>query len=222
MKRFFKVAPLLLLAAALLASCGGETGQAREISDYGIEYINKNLGGNYTLSFNEIRATNSGVVTTVRTYIVTDEGFYRYITVNENNAENIYEEWYVKNEVGMYTNYLRRNNGSVIKTENTLSKKSLTDFGGSFSAEEMYMEAYNDFLNLPSLFKNAGEGVIANRNCDRFLYADTNEYYIDRETGICMKFAAGLADGLIIEFEVTEFMTGGAELPVFIVDLSVK
>ena len=181
--------------------------------NYGSSYIDEHLKGDYSITY---KITSSGTGETTSAYDIkmmhTDAGYY--ISMGEGR-----ELLYIK-AGDKYTMYMGDSkNGFVAYGEPTYSEDDVKSQTQLFLG---YMTMYVDFKEQ---LKMSGTETIAGKSCDKYLF-DYDflgsklkyEYYIDKETGVCMKFyieGSGAESAGQFTFECTEFKTDGVTLPAY-------
>ena len=177
--------------------------------NYDSAYIDEHLKGDYSITY---KISSSGTGETTAIYDIkmmhTDEGYY--ISLDEGT-----EMLYIKNG-DKYTLYMgNTKDGFIAYGEPTLTEEEVKSQSQMFLS---YMTIYGDFKDQLII---DGSEVVAGRDCDRYDYDYLGsklkyEYYIDKETGVCMKFyieGSGTEGFGQFTFECTEFITSGVTLP---------
>ena len=213
MKKFIVVLLVVVLTLSFLTACGGNIPLLPGMDGLGSgnfdfenpqDYIKENLKGDYAITF---KMDSDGTVTYMKN-IHTSQGYY-FSSYN-------WEELFIKNG-DQYDAY----SGSLAEGFNYAGyQASEQEVENSASAFMMYASVYSQFS---SMLKKDGSVTIAGRSCEKYSYEISlmgasvkYEYCIDKETGICLKFAfEGSAEGesSSANFECIEFKTSGISLP---------
>lgn len=179
--------------------------------NYNENYINDHLKGDYSITY-KIISSETGEDDT--NYIVkmmrTSQGYY--IMMGEDT-----EMLYIKNG-DQYDMYLGNNeSGFEQYTDIKFSENEVKAQTQSFLGYMLAYSQYSDSL------KNSGNATIAGRSCDKYSYnyivlgaSAKAEYYIDKETGVCMKYFVESKSGGesgSFQFECIEFKISGVVLP---------
>ena len=187
-----------------------ESGKTQEEFEYGNgkDYINMHLTGDYSITFRIYTSSSEEYSDLV--FMRTSEGYYIDTITNK--------VMYIKNG-DTYDTYLSGNDGFYLvdflepKTEEEVEKTN--------SMVYSYMTQYDGASGL----NKTGSETVAGRSCDvykggavGFGMAIGASYYIDKETGVCMKFTYDVAtEGGMgsMTFECVEFKTSGVKLPAY-------
>ena len=223
MKKIFAIAPVLVLALSLLTACGGGGNNSSgnsvnkngggEKFEYGQDYIAQNLKGDYSITY---KYSISGQDDLIMTHTKTSAGYYY-------------------NYMGMEGLFVK--NGDKYDTYQGSAETGFTkvDFMDPLTEEEvkndsMYSLVYGmidgfmiQYGNDTSGMKKDGTATVAGRNCEKYTFqiagmgaAYKYSYYIDKATGVCLKWDYDVAAGgqaASMTFECTEFKTSGVTLP---------
>ncbi len=179
--------------------------------DYSDTYLADHLQGDYSITYRFTYYTE-GEDTLVQTITCARAGDGYYIKMGEESTI-----LYIKNGE-KYDMYVGDPNGNLTKiegmvaTEEEVQAATLPFLG--------YMGAYAEY---DDALHKSGDATVAGRSCEQYTYEgaylDTSaryDYYIDKETGACLKFFMAVSDNNIkgsYEFECTEFKTSGVSLP---------
>ncbi len=178
---------------------------------YTEDYIDEHLKGDYSITY-KMTYNEKGVEST--SYQVkmmhNSEGYFIYMGEDSGmlyikNGENY--DLYIGDSTNGYE-YLE----GVSYTEEEVKSYAQAFLG--------YMSAYSQFED--GLNKKGTE-TIAGRSCEKYSYEFTwlgsklnYDYYIDKETGVCMKYyveGSYQGEGGNYQYECTEFKTSGIVLP---------
>ena len=221
MKKIFALVLVLILAISVFAACGGNSNNKDksgkdEKFEYGKDYIAQNLKGDYSITYKYSVAGQEDAL--VITHTRTSAGVYM--------SYGGMEMLYIKNG-DKYDIYQGSSENGFVKV----------DFMDSVTQEEMesdalYSIAYS-FLNIfihqytdnISGLKKDGSATVAGRDCEKYTFqysgfgaAVKYTYYIDKVTGVCMKWdydVAAAGQGGSMTFECIEFKTSGVTLPAY-------
>lgn len=214
---------LALILILSLAACGGaekpsedpgeQIDPGTEKFEYGTDYINSKLAGDYSISY-KVSSTESKeeTLTYTTTMIHTSAGYYLSMGGDS-------QLLFIKNG-DSYDMYMYDSENGFEKVDGmTLSEDEVKTQTFAFSG---YMTSYAQFEDS---LKKVGSQTIAGRSCDAYAFdysglgvAMKYEYCIDKATGVCMKFqiSASTSEGSgQYTFECTEFLTSGVSLPAY-------
>jgi len=170
---------------------GGVTLPEAEVFEYGQAYIDSHLTGDYWIVY-----TSPGATTEC---MRTDMGYY-YAT---GSGEQMNEQWYIKNGEG-YTLYAKNPfSGAYNESPGVLTK----EMAERAMAATQYM---NMHVVSAAILQKDGSETIAGRDCAKYTASGTS-YWIDKETGVCLK----QAQSAMTTFECTMFQTEGVTLPAY-------
>jgi len=235
MKKIFTISLVILLAISLLSACGGNGSNngdqaggnnnsanadnngnndgGEEKFEYGKDYIAQNLKGDYSISY---KYTSGGESALTMAYAQTSEGYY----YNYMGTEGLF----IKNG-DKYDTYQGTTESGFEKVDfmDPISEEDLKNDGtysAVFSMLDGFMIKYNENT---SDMKKDGTATVAGRDCDKYTYqiagagmAYKYSYYIDKATGVCLKWEYDMAAGGEtggMTFECTEFKTSDVSLP---------
>jgi len=226
------LALVFLVSTSLLVACGGKpnnnnagntaapetSGSVNETVDEAFEFsksfIENKLTGNYKIVYNVATYTNGESDSATLELIWTPEGFY-----------------FASKGEGM----LFIKDGDSYKMQVADGDGGYFDVGVNYPIEtaEAFaialtnsMAAYADYAEM-SGFERDGSENIAGRDCARYsykrvypgvAYAYDYKYWIDKDTGVCLKVkfdVDGQGEKIGYEFECLEFQTSGVSLPSF-------
>ncbi len=177
---------------------------ADETSDfkYTKEYVAENLPMTYSITYNSSESGEPEVCSLT----VAEQG---YFSINHGN-----EELYILNENGTYYSCHKNDNGIFTPVPIERPKDTVEAWTGSVT------NLFTRYQYGPQNYHLIGSEVVAGIECEvysNFLntanaglseYQDV--YYIEPDTGICMKYENGRHEH---EFECTEFKTENITLP---------
>jgi len=179
-----------------------------DVFEYGQEYINNNLKDywlEYTITSYENGNTDSATMEVRKT----EQGYYWAVDGSS--------MLFIKNG-DKYDMYME-SDGSYVNSGVQQEKDAVE---GMMSGITTYMMGYAGYS---SELKKSGTEVIAGRTCDKYImeysypgynYKYNYIYYIDKETGVGLKFTMDIVSGsekVGYEFEATKFETSGVTLP---------
>ena len=186
---------------------------AKEKFKYGRaeDYIKSHLTGDYSVTYAYSISEMEGPLESTVTR--TEEGYYISIMGMEllliKNGDT-YDQYYPNGENGF-----KKVDFLDPVTEKEVEKELFGMGSGNF------MRQYD--LAISSDLENEGTEKIVGRNCDKYSSKESNvafaykyTYWIDQETGVCMKYSFDLAAKDLfggISFECTEFKTSDVSLP---------
>jgi len=198
---------LLILAFSLVSCGGGSNNKDSDKFEFGQDYINNNLKGDYWIIYNTTYWENGKSNTSSLEMIKTDKGYY-YGEAGENGV------LYIKNgdKYDVYYQGGDAYESSGFQFDPEMVESMMLGITG-------YM---NNYASYSSGMKKAGSETVAGRNCEKYTFGMTFPikyqavYCIDKETGVCMKLtmevdAGGQKAGY--EFECTKFQTSNVSLP---------
>lgn len=214
-----------------LAACGekedkeeDKTTKASESTQivYGEEYIKNHAPKEYKLSY-KISVTEEGSKTTEAPYTITiaknSEGVYLKMADMEQvflKRDNGYEQFVYDSNTAEWTS-LSTLGGIEADDSAYLTQEEVDDLTTSFTTYFVYYTDFKDEM------KYDGKEDYLGRKCEKYKYKGGipgyNAQYdilIDKETGICLKFSTTVkaaGDMASANFETTEFVTSGIELP---------
>ena len=194
---------------------GGGNSKGSDGFTYGKNFMDQNLRGDYSITY-ELTSSDSDE-RYVTTFAQTSKG--RYISYGDGDV------LYIMNSDNKYEMYSRNWEGIFEKDEytNAMTEEELEENFMYIAATAMikgYMMQYSD--NIAGL-KKSGSAKVAGRDCDKYTFGLSlfgvsmkYEYYIDKATGVCLKWywdaaAGGQSEGY--SFECIEFKTSGVTLP---------
>lgn len=230
MKKILAFALILALALTLMTACdlgdilgggdnddgGGSNSSKDKGSDekfgYGTDFINNNLKGNYWVVYNISTHSNGDTDSAVMEQRRTSEGYYYATDGGEEGMMFIANgddyDLYMPNGDGLYT-----------KSGITYPKDTAESMMYGIS---MYMSSYAGF---GSELVKSGSATIAGRDCEKYTFDYTYPvygykykytYFIDKATGVCLKFDMelnGAGQKIGYEFECSKFETSNVKLP---------
>lgn len=189
-------------------STGGDT------FEYGQNYIDQHLTGDYwiiyTITTYSTGDTQSATIEQRRV------GSSYYLAVSEEGHDKS-EQLFIKN--GSDYEWYIKSSGTYQFMPLTLTESEVKD---AMSTYLVYMTLYSSY---DSFLQRDGSGTVAGRDCAKYTYnyalpgyaySTKYSYWIDKATGICMKFAMDVQGGgekAGIESECTTFQTTGVNLP---------
>ena len=179
-----------------------------ETFEYGQNYVNNHLGDYwvvYSITAYEDGETDTFTMEQKRT----SAGYYWNYEGEEmlfiKNGDNY--DWYSKDSGGVFKKYM------------TMDKASTEAVMSAFWIYALTYDAYGS-----SLTKSGSEAIIG-RNCDKYIYnysypaagySFTYTYWIDKATGVCLKYSIAAQAGgqkAGYEFVCSKFQTTGVTLP---------
>ena len=183
---------------------------AGESFEYGQNYIDNHLKGDYWIAYNLTTYENGESDSSTIEIKKTDAGYY----FSQNGSEGLF----IKNgdKYDMYNG----SDGEYTKSEYMQYDKDYVEL--MMNAYTMYMTSYVGYANALS---KSGTDTIAGRDCDvykmdynhpMYNYQYKYTYYIDKDTGVGLKFSmdlSGSGQKMGVEFEATKFQTSGVSLP---------
>ena len=163
------------------------------------------------------------------------ESFSITYRVSQGKEDEFYEMSYTRTPEGHYLNFMTLNtlyikNGDTYDTYfvvddnfqklDFMDPKSEKDVLSEMDIVYKPMSEYSTWSNL----NKEGDETVAGRSCERYkssasamgVAAYGVNFYIDKETGICLKYTIDIAAGGSLSnmtFECTEFKTSGVSLP---------
>jgi len=175
---------------------------------YGQDYIDQHLKGDYLIAYTVTTYSDGDSDSTTIEIRKTDKGYY----YSADGSEILF----IKNgdAFDMYSG----SDGSFMKIGVSYDKETVQ----SMMLGVAYMTSYASFAT--SLAK-IGSGTIAGRACDKYEmdyshplydYKFKYTYFIDKATGVGLKFSVDAASGgqkSGYEYEATKFQTSGVTLP---------
>ena len=226
MKKIKKILFLFLIPALIFTftACGGmnstgggNTTDADNNSAFeygnGKDYITEHLKGDYSITY---KYTVSGSPESlVATSTRTSEGYY----YNYGGMEALF----IKNG-DKYDTYQGSAEDGFVKVDfiDPVTQKELEDE----MAFNLVFGFMNQYADNTSNMKKSGTATVADRDCDKYTFSYSGiggavkySYYIDKETGVCLKWNYDAAAGgqtAALTFECTEFKTSGVSLPNYI------
>ena len=178
------------------------------------EYIQEHLTGDFSITYQYSMKDSESVLESTITR--TSEGYYLKmiewdcILIRNGDTYDTYDAYYVNGDKG----FQKADFADPVPEEEV--QKMLWSLGN-------FMVQYKQIS--ASDLEPDGTEMVAGRNCDKFNTGETNvylayklSYWIDQETGVCMKFAYDLAANKEIvgmTFECVEFITNGVSLPAY-------
>lgn len=216
MKKIFTLALALILALSMLTACGGDSNDngggnnAGGAFEFGQDYINNNLKGDYWIIYNVTTYGDGETDSVTMEQIQTADGYYWSTDGDDGTL-------FIKNG-DSYDVYVKSDD--VYENTGATYTKDMVDL--MMYSINMYMTtyaAYGDSL------KKTGSETIAGRNCEKYAFDFTYPVYnykfkytycIDKETGVCLKFnmtVEGAGEKMGYEFECAKFQTSGVSLP---------
>ena len=123
------------------------------------------------------------------------------------------EAWFIKN--GDTYDKIVKMGGMTLETETVTTS--------DVESEVLTIGFFTAYHNDTDVMNKVGTETIAGRSCDKFSdsaaaigVAVNWTYFIDRETGVCLKYQVDQSAGNIsMTFECTEFKTSGVSLPAY-------
>jgi hypothetical protein len=179
--------------------------------DYSTDYIDDHLKGDYSIAYKITSKENNGESFEYTVKMMrTSEGYY--VSMDKDT-----ELLFIKNG-DKYTMYVGDSeNGLQPYGDATLTEEDIKSQAQVFLG---YMSNYNEFKDE---LKRDGSETIAGKSCEKYVYNYSAqgsqlkfEYFIDKETGVCMKFfieGSNQEGSGQYTFECTEFKTSGVTLP---------
>ena len=173
----------------------------------GRDFIAKNLTGDYSIKYT-VYANGSDETAEVFT-IRTSEGYcigtFGSTALYIKNSDNLYETYFSSNDGFYKVDFLDPITEDEVKSNMEIIFGFMTQYSGT------------------SGLQKGGTETIVGRNCDiykesvaGFGVAMGISFWIDKETGVCLKFTYDMAaeGGMAnMSFECTEFRTSGVKLP---------
>lgn len=182
-----------------------------ETFEFGVDYINNNLKGDYHIIYNITTYENGETDSIMMEQIKTQDGYY--FSSDDDGM------LFIKNgiEYDMYIEYDGEYEKSGISYTDDIVNSMMIGITG-------YMTTYAAF---GSSLNKTGNQTIAGRDCAEYKfdyiypvygYKLKYTYYIDKATGVCLKFVMeveGEGEKIGYEFECTAFETSGVQLPAY-------
>ena len=200
-----------VILALSLSSCG-KGGGDREIS-YDRDYVREKLTGDYSVTYKRTSyGYENAEETTYTTTTKTSGGlYYEFIDVDGQNRSTLFikvGDGYVMCEGSAGGGFMLRNAPSAHKYTESEAEEHI---GFKNSG---YMTAYSAHEPMTT---PVGDEEIAGRDCDKFEVEipgqeGVDSFYIDKETGVCLKFTPG-AEDKTSGFECADFRRVGVYLP---------
>lgn len=231
MKRIFAAVLALILAFSLLTACGdsssdsdtnvnggGDNNKSEdnnviggEAFEFGTDYINNNLKGDYHIIYDITTYENGETDSVTMEQIKTQDGYYF-----SSDGDGVL---FIKNGAA-YDMYVEYDGGyeksGVSYTDDIVSAMMIGITG--------YMTTYAAF---GSSLNKTGTQTVLGRDCVEYKfdyvypvygYKFKYTYYIDKATGVCLKFLTeveGEGEKIGYEFECSTFETSGVKLPAY-------
>lgn len=179
---------------------------------YNPEYISDHLGNEYSIAYDITLYENSKESKKVTVLIKKNESGYYFKMGDED--EIMYQK-----DGDAYAICLKDDEtGSFSKVEGmTMTEDTIKATAGMFLSYMSYYQSYIDDL------VSDGSATVCGRSCDKYIMnysglgvSQNIEYYIDKETGVCMKYSYDLGvseDFSGFDFECVEFSLEDVELP---------